>query len=358
MKKEDHIIRNILKSENRKSESNSIIEILSPLQFTLESCSFDENPYINFLLASPKASYYHQVSTLNEIQSFNSCPAHHHNYYELLIVLDGEVKQSIEGIEYTFHTGNCCLMNRNVYHKEMFYQNANILFIGLSEEVVTSIASLNTTSYFSQIEMPSNNPILSFMLKNLHHSADKEYLYFTPSITNKNWFYYLHEYTDKILHEILYPSLGSTFMINSLLLNIMNYLSDISVFHLSPISISSDPDFLLFSRITYIMEDTNGRITRNQLEKLLNYSGNYLNTITKKYSGMCIFDYGMVYCMKKAGNLLSNTSLSISEIMDELCFSNPTHFYNCFKKYYHVTPKQYRNNQMKTTCDCSNSKSI
>ena len=40
--------------------------------------------------------------------------------------------------------------------------------------------------------------------------------------------------------------------------------------------------------------------------------------------------------------LLLETTASIFEIMDELHFTNTTHFYKCFKEHYHMTPKQYR----------------
>jgi AraC-like DNA-binding protein len=46
--------------------------------------------------------------------------------------------------------------------------------------------------------------------------------------------------------------------------------------------------------------------------------------------------------MKRAAALLLETTASISEIMDELHFTNTTHFYKCFKEHYHMTPKQYR----------------
>ncbi|WP_448863369.1 helix-turn-helix domain-containing protein [Dorea sp.] len=39
--------------------------------------------------------------------------------------------------------------------------------------------------------------------------------------------------------------------------------------------------------------------------------------------------------------MLESTA-SISEIMEELHFTNTTHFYKCFKNYYHMTPKQFR----------------
>ena len=99
-------------------------------------------------------------------------------------------------------------------------------------------------------------------------------------------------------------------------------------------------DFILFSHICHLLEDTDGRISRSELEQILNYSGNYLNTIVKKYTHKCLFDYGQTFCMKKAATLLKETTSSISEIMEELHFTNTTHFYKCFKEHYHMTPNQ------------------
>nr|WP_308496743.1 helix-turn-helix domain-containing protein [uncultured Agathobacter sp.] len=64
--------------------------------------------------------------------------------------------------------------------------------------------------------------------------------------------------------------------------------------------------------------------------------------LVKKYTNSCLFNYSQTFCMKKAAALLLETTASISEIMEELHFTNTTHFYKCFKEHYHMTPKQYR----------------
>lgn len=94
-------------------------------------------------------------------------------------------------------------------------------------------------------------------------------------------------------------------------------------------------------------------MTRAELEKVLNYSGDYLNRIVNKYAGMCIFDYGMTFCLKKAALLLSSTEESISSIASSLHFSNRTHFYSLFKKHYGITPKEYRKKSQKSNCNSS-----
>lgn len=90
------------------------------------------------------------------------------------------------------------------------------------------------------------------------------------------------------------------------------------------------------------MEDMDGRITRSELERMLNYSGNYINSIVKKYTGLCLSDYSQMFYIKKAAHMLCTSTLSITEIMEKLHFTNTTHFYKCFKKHYQMTPKQYR----------------
>lgn len=121
-----------------------------------------------------------------------------------------------------------------------------------------------------------------------------------------------------------------------------DHMIDPTHFHFTPVHVEADNDFILFSHICHLLEDTDGRISRSELEQILNYSGNYLNTIVKKYTHKCLFDYGQTFCMKKAATLLKETTSSISEIMEELHFTNTTHFYKCFKEHYHMTPNQFR----------------
>lgn len=338
-----HTVENIIQGHNLGSAINSYLKILAPLQFTLETCSgVDATDYANILMASPSKTYSYHFHNGTEIQHFNAKSPHLHDFYELLIVLDGEIRQQIEQTEYPFRSGSCCLMNRNIVHKEIFHSNASILFIGLSEELVKSLVKDEQKTYFPDIERPYANPILSFMLDNLSTPDTKEYLDFLPAINNKDWYRTLHNLTDNILRAILFPKLGATYVIKGMLLELFGYLSDSEQFHITPVHVTSDTDFPLFSHVSHLMEDTDGRITRSELEQALNYSGNYINTIVKKYTGLCLFDYGMTFSMKKAAHLLTSSSYSIMEIMEKLKFTNTTHFYKCFKKQYHMTPKQYR----------------
>ena len=83
-------------------------------------------------------------------------------------------------------------------------------------------------------------------------------------------------------------------------------------------------------------------MSRLALEKALCYSGNYINTIVKKYTGMCLYDYGLSFTLKNAASLLTETDIPISSISAQLGFTNRTHFYKVFREKYGVSPGEYR----------------
>ena len=118
----------------------------------------------------------------------------------------------------------------------------------------------------------------------------------------------------------------------------MQYLDKKEDYHISCVQLNSSSDQLLFFRIGHLMEDTDGRMSRADLEKALCYSGNYINTVVHKYSGMCLYDYGMTFTLKKAAWLLEETKKPVSAIEIQLGFTNRTHFYKMFKNRYGVTP--------------------
>ena len=74
----------------------------------------------------------------------------------------------------------------------------------------------------------------------------------------------------------------------------------------------------------------------------LRYSGSYLNRITQTFTGMNITQYALHYALEHAAWLLVNTGKTITEIVDEMGFSNRSYFYSEFQKHYDLTPREYR----------------
>ena len=138
------------------------------------------------------------------------------------------------------------------------------------------------------------------------------------------------------------PTPGASFLLKGLLLQILSALSDKNLYDNIPINIGTENEARLFDKISELIVAENGRITRSELSARLQYDGSSLNHIVKKYSGLNLFGYSSVICMKEAKRLLRETELSIAEVAEKLNFTNRTHFYKLFEKHCSMTPKQYR----------------
>jgi len=69
----------------------------------------------------------------------------------------------------------------------------------------------------------------------------------------------------------------------------------------------------------------------------------------KVLTGQSISEFIRIIRLKKAGQLLSQTDMSISEIAYDIGFNDLKYFRKCFKKVFHKTPSQYRKSQIKDT---------
>lgn len=178
-------------------------------------------------------------------------------------------------------------------------------------------------------------------------NVKKEYLDFFSLYHNPEGFQKLYQIAEEIIKITLSPQIGSSFFINGLICRFLDTLSDPSLFHLANIQVDYGNDFLIFTSLTHLLENSDGRLSRHELSDLLSYSGDYLNRIAKKYTGMTLFEYGTTFSIRKAEYYLLKTDLSISEIIAQLKFTNKSHFYKLFYAKHHMSPKEFRSKYRK-----------
>lgn len=326
-------------AKNYNGSSIAYYNITTPFHLIMmyNTCGIP-NMVDHLLLLSPSGSDY--ISNDDHVGGISK--PHRHNYFELLIVLKGKIMQEIEGKEYLYPAGSCCLINHNITHTERFVEEGVVLFLGLQKNFMKELMVGGTSLYFQSEKAAPFNSIFTFIEDNISKDEQKYYLDFFPVYQNCKSIENLHRIADQLVRIIFMPRLGADYVIKSLLYELFDYLNKKEAFHIIPMKLNSKNDELLFYRVRHLMEDTNGRMSRSELEQMLNYSGNYLNTIVKNYTGMNLFDFGMTFCMKKAAKLLIETSMSVTAIAESLHFSNQGHFYRLFKKSYHMLPKEYR----------------
>lgn len=301
-----------------------------------------QNSMDSYFSISPCGKPFYSSNLSKIPHAGGNSPLHQHDYFEFLMVLKGEVIQRIEDKEYLYTAGSCCLINRNIIHTERYVGKCTVLFLALSNDFVKELIDAGKCSLFAVEDAPRQNAVFRFMEENIHTDEQKDYLDFFPTFQNTESAQMLHDFGDKLIRTLLFPSLGSTYLLKGSICQIFSYLGNPVQYHMVPVKLHSGADFLIFLRVRSLLNDTNGRMTRTELEKTLHYSGNYLNTIVKRHTGMCLFDYGMTFALEKAKQLLETTTLSVSAIAEQLKFGNRTHFYKHFKEKYGVTPQEYR----------------
>ena len=332
---------NILEVENWGSQLSTFYKIMAPVQITLESCAgLEETDRYSIQMYSPNGCWLHESTMDAMFRALNTRPPHRHDYFELMLVLEGEVIQQIEEKESPYRAGTCCLVNRSILHSERFTGPTRLCFIGLSVDFIRTLAETAPQQLFEPERHLTENPILQFMLANLGQELRKEYQDLFPTPENTDSTQRLDALISRLTQTLQTPGPAATYYLKGLLCELFHTLA--TGFYVTPVHLSASPESLLFLRISRLLEDTDGRLPRSELARLLNYNGSYLNSIVQRRTGLCLFDYGMTFCFQKAEHLLRETSLPVSEIALQLKFTNRTHFYNLFRQKYGMTPQEWR----------------
>ena len=86
------------------------------------------------------------------------------------------------------------------------------------------------------------------------------------------------------------------------------------------------------------MEPLNNTLIASEL----GYHPNYVNSVFVKEMGVPLHQYLMRYRIETAAHLLLNTSLSVSDIAEQVGFRHFSHFSSCFHRLIGITPAAYR----------------
>jgi AraC-like DNA-binding protein len=87
---------------------------------------------------------------------------------------------------------------------------------------------------------------------------------------------------------------------------------------------------------------SNPSLSPELIADYVNISPNYLRSIFKEVKNESLSAFINEYRLKKARHLLETTNLTVSEISNSIGYSNSTYFYTAYKKFYGITPNQYR----------------
>lgn len=137
---------------------------------------------------------------------------------------------------------------------------------------------------------------------------------------------------------------GYQLAVQGLLLQIVYYLLNTPTDLRAPASESKNMDKLR-AILRYVEEHYAERISLQEAADLTYYSKSYFMKFFRHMLGVSFVEYVNEYRLTMAARLLHTGNWSVADAAGTCGFENLSHFHRLFKRKYHMTPYQYKNNR-------------
>ncbi len=268
-----------------------------------------------------------------ECQSSADSYSHWHDEMEFIYIIDGNSEIHIDFKTFTVSSGDFIVIPKGSIHYMAGLNDSKISYIAL----VFNLSLIEgTTLDYSQISFI--NPILEnkLLFKNILTYKDNGY----NSIINS---------FRQLIDSFNSRNYGYQLSIKSFLFNIFYTL-----FNENHITIDIEKEHYndlikvekLKEVIKYIQTNYKKSISIKELADIAQYSEYHFLRFFKNETSKTCTQYINHFRIQKAALLLSNTSLSITEIAYEVGFGDVSYFIKTFKKYMSTSPNKFRKNSI------------
>lgn len=340
-----HVDRSFLTVHNFGSNFSELYELTMPCMLLYEARNLKRDSFC--VMEFTAGGHYCITATGEELKSLGERALHKHDFYEMMFVLSGNVEQHIEDITLHYKKGDCCLYNRNVRHMENFETDFEIVLLMFTEPFMEQLIK-NDTCYSSKgLPYVHRGTIYELVRQNMKNQfyTTKEYIDFTRLDGIERDINEFYKIFNQMLQEMTEKKPGSSFFIQGCFCRLFSFLENKQQYLVQNHKILSSQEEELFLQISSLLEKYHGRISRKEIETRLNYSSDYINRIIKKYTDLTLVEYGRIFCLREAENLLANSPLKIGEICTQLGFTNRSYFNRIFYQQYQSLPSDYRKNR-------------
>ncbi|MDF2614171.1 MAG: helix-turn-helix protein [Clostridia bacterium] len=295
-----------------------------------EESSSGEGTFLKTYLFEDKyfLSSYENIGT-NKQERFMEVYAHKHNYIELNYVWSGKCTQIINGKKVVCQQGDICILDTKTVHSvEKAEENDIIVNILMRKEFFAS-------TFFNRIT--KQGLLAEFLMDAVMKVHDvKQYLLFQTHGNTR-----IHSLMEDLLCEYYSDSLGKREVMESYMIILFTELLRTYRGNASQHTKHNEVNIKIFDILEHI-EKNYEFCTLHSVAQHFSLNEKYLTMLLKKRTGRSFIEHLQEQKMNKAKMLLSNTELSISEVITLSGYSN-THFF--YKKFYEsedCTPAQYR----------------
>lgn len=263
-------------------------------------------------------------------------PVHNHSYFEIIFIRDGRGQHCINDNIFPYAAGDVFLLGPDDYHYFDIQEHTHFCYIRFTEVFLEDHSQPKSPNWIRTVESLLHSPYQA-----------------TGSVVADNQQKILLEHLLTVLiHEYTHREEGSYELImNGIMKAILgilarNMVQQDLVRRKETRTLKLIEEVMLYIR-QHIRQPELLRI--EQLVARFNYSASYLSTLFKDQTGESLQQYIMKYKLKLIENRLLYSSLSVSQITYEFGFTDGSHLNKLFRKYYGMTPNEFRNSMINQT---------
>lgn len=255
---------------------------------------------------------------------------HSHDYLELAYVIEGELKQIIQGKEVCFQAGELCLIDRNCIHQDEIAGCRGVyLFLGIRDRILEEALE----------EIREREQMTSHLIQELlDQKKQYQYLHFKPLRSQRDE---ICELLGKILLYLKEDRIGNRYICRGLVLQLLELLCEKYSVQLLREE-SGHYRKLLYEEVVLYMESHYENINLQDLVARFQFQEDYFARLIREYSGLGYQEYLQGIRLRKAEEMVRRTDRKIDEIVTACGYHNKGYFYKIFQERYGMTPAQMR----------------
>lgn len=253
------------------------------------------------------------------------------NFFELVLIKEGEGTQCINYNEYAYEKGSLFLLPPLKCHAFQIDRPSQFVFLKFTSDFFHA----NTQNAFSQYEWFKE---AAYILSNynqlpgdiIHNELDRQHIY---------------TLIDLILKENRNYGSGSALLIKSFMVSILEILlRNIKRSSFYEVEMSADNDERITKLLSYINEHIGEPqlLKVEQLAKTFLLSPTYLSEFFRKKVNIPLREYIIKAKLKLVEIRLLNSDYTLTEIADELSFTDVSHLSKTFKRYTGISIRDFK----------------
>lgn len=254
------------------------------------------------------------------------------NFFELVLIKNGKGTQCINYNDYEYEKGSIFLLPPLKCHSFNIEESTNFVFLKFTDSFFKNVnkMTIDRNEWFKEASyiLSNYNQLPGDIIKN---EVDRNYL-------------------ESLIHMILQESRSYGEDSVSLITSFMTSILEILIRNIKNSTYFEIPNNNADNRITKMLAYINENIDKTELlkvEKLADVfmmSPTYVSEYFKKQVKMSLREYIIKAKLKLVEIRLLNSDFTLTEIADELGFTDVSHLSKTFKRYAGTSIKEFKNN--------------